>query len=203
VAPVAVINEALAKRLFGGSSVGRTISLAPAGRPVRLEIVGEVADARNVALTKAPQPAFYVPFVQSNLIPRTILLAKVDVPLATISQALTKEIHAVDPNAPVTAIEGLDQAVAQQLSESRFEAVILSGFAILGIVLAVCGIYGLVSYAISERVREFGIRLALGAQPREYLRPRHERKRCHDRVGTHVWRGCGIGVFAISQESAL
>lgn len=166
---VAVVNQSLAKALFARSDpVGRTFSVPRTDVPV--EIVGEVSDIRDISLTKVPRPAFYVPYVQFNLIPRTVLLVKTTEALATLAPAMVAQVHAVDPEAPVTAIEGLDQVIAQQRAESGFEAIILAGFAALGVLLTVFGIHGLVSYATSERLREFGIRLAVGARPRDIFR---------------------------------
>ena len=189
--PVAVINQTLARTLFGSSpALGQTFSLAPVGRRVRVEVVGVVGDTRNASLTNAPRPAFYVPYGQFNLIPRTILLVKTSGDVTTLAPVLVAQVRAVDPNAPVTAVEGLDQTMAQQLAGSRFAAAILGGFAVLGILLTVFGIYGLVSYATSERRREFGIRTAVGARPRDIFRVIVQ-----ESVATTVW-GLTFGMGA-------
>jgi len=181
----------LARTLFGSSpALGQTFSLAPVGRRVRVEVVGVVGDTRNASLTNAPRPAFYVPYGQFNLIPRTILLVKTSGDVTTLAPVLVAQVRAVDPNAPVTAVEGLDQTMAQQLAGSRFAAAILGGFAVLGILLTVFGIYGLVSYATSERRREFGIRTAVGARPRDIFRVIVQ-----ESIATTVW-GLTFGMGA-------
>jgi len=169
--PIAVINTTLAKSLFGNqSAVGRSFSLAPSNRPGWIQVVGVVADTRNMALTKPPMPAFYLPLAQSKIVPRTVLLVRTTADPSVMAPLITAQIRAVDKNAPITAFETLDNIRAQQTSEPRFQASILMAFAGLGLVLAVVGIYGLISYTTSDRFKEFGIRLALGAKQSDIFR---------------------------------
>jgi putative ABC transport system permease protein len=167
---VAVVNQTFAKRLFGGPAVGRVFSLAPAGKSVWLQIVGEVPDVRDLSLTKEAQPTFFVPLAQANLVPRTVVLLRAKGTPLALAAPVADQIHAVDANAPITSVDTLDSILAQQVAEPRFQAFLLALFAGVGVVLAVLGVYGLISYATSDRLQEFGIRLALGAQPRDILR---------------------------------
>ena len=161
---VAVVNQALAKSLFGDRpAIGQQFSLAPSNLPHWVQVVGVVADTRTAELTKPATPAFYLPLPQANLVPRTVLLIRTTMDPLALAPLVTARIRAVDKNAPITAIETLDDLKAQQIAQPRFQAAILSGFAGLGVALAVVGIYGLISYATSARFAEFGVRRALGA----------------------------------------
>lgn len=167
---VAIVNETLARTALGGQAIGKVINLAPAGRISFFEIVGVVADTRDSAITKQPTATFYVPFAQSNLIPRTVLLARTSIDPRVVAPSITAAVHAVDPQAPVTSVQTMSEIIEEHVQGPRFQAWLLTGFAGLGLVLVLVGIYGLISYATSSRVKEFGIRLALGAQSRDIWR---------------------------------
>lgn len=167
---VAIVNETLARTALGNEAIGKVINLSPAGRISYFEIVGVAADTRDSALTKLPTPTFYVPFAQSNLIPRTVLLARTSVDPRIVAPLITPAVHAVDPQAPVTSVQTMTDIIEEQVQGPRFQAWLLSAFAGLGLILVLIGIYGLISYATSGRVKEFGIRLALGAKTRDIWR---------------------------------
>jgi putative ABC transport system permease protein len=168
---VAVVNSSFARRMFGDESpIGKRFNLSPANRPGWIEVIGEVADTRDIALSRSPMPGIYVPLSQADLVPRTVLLIRTSGDPMALASLMSGQVHAVDKGAPVTEIDSLDNVRARQTSEPQFQAILLTVFAGLGVVLAVIGIYGLISYATSDRVQEFGIRLALGAKRSDIFR---------------------------------
>ena len=167
-APVAVVNETLARRRFGGNPVGKRLKIAAMGADW-ITVVGAVADARNFSPAKEPMPALYVPLRQARLLPRVTVLARTSGNPLAVATAIQQQVWAVDKDAPITDVKTLDQVMTETVAEPRFQTWLLSVFAALGLTLALVGIYGLISYAVSGRFREFGVRLAIGAQPRDIL----------------------------------
>lgn len=167
---VAVVNERLSKQLFEGDALGRKLNLAPAGRPDILEVVGVVRDIRDVDPSRPPQPTFYMPFQQANFIPRTVLLIRASVDPNSIVRTTRDAVSAVDENAPMFEVLPLRDVVSRNLAEPRFTSFVFGLFGALSVVLALIGIYGLVSYSVADRLPEFGVRLALGAQKKDVLR---------------------------------
>jgi putative ABC transport system permease protein len=167
---VAVVNEALARRQAATSAIGQHLNLAPIGRRDLLEVVGVVGDVRDVSLSRPPQPTFYVPFQQADLILRTSLLVKTSGDTLTLERALRQLIGRIDRNAAVTDVATLDQVVSDTVSDQHFRTFVLTVLGGLSLSLALLGIYGLISYSVSDRLKEFGIRLALGAQRHDLIR---------------------------------
>jgi putative ABC transport system permease protein len=165
---VAVVSRALSHRMFGGSALGRRVSLGPSGRSdVVLEIVGEVADVRDVDPAVPSAPTLYVPFAQARLMPRVSLLARTTSDDASVMADLRRVVGRDDPRAAITDARMLDRVVAETTANPSFQAGLLGAFAVIGTLLAVVGVYGLVSYTVASRMREFGVRLALGGTSRD------------------------------------
>jgi putative ABC transport system permease protein len=167
---VTIVNESLARLKFDGAAVGKHLNLAPAGRRVALEIVGVAADVRDVSPRTAAQPTFYVPLAQSNLLPRTSLLVRAATDPLQLASPIRQAIWSVDKNAPVTDVRTLDGVLDDAVASSRFQTGLFFVFGTLAILLAVLGVFGLISYTVSGRMHEFGIRLALGAQSTDIVR---------------------------------
>jgi predicted permease len=164
---VAIVNETFAKRLFGTvDAVGKTY---PRGLGELIQVVGVVEDGKYGSLTEDPTLAVFCPIAQfpDN---STVLLVRSLRPASEMIPTVRKAIASVDPALPVFTLSTWQDALAFFLLPERAATVALGVLGLLAVMLAVTGIFGLASYTISRRMREFGIRVALGAQNRDVLK---------------------------------
>jgi macrolide transport system ATP-binding/permease protein len=164
--PVAIINETAVQMHFkGGNALGARVSFNGRQGPWR-EVVGVVGDSAYAELGESSLPVAYLPVGQNHESGMT-LYVRASVPPASLIASVRHEIQELEPNLPVAGIETMIQTIGTSLYAARIGAWLLAGFGGLALLLAVIGIYGMLSFSIARRTREMGIRLALGAAPRE------------------------------------
>jgi putative ABC transport system permease protein len=172
---VALVNETFARTHYGnGDPIGRRIRLGlpdhlvsePALPQPWLTVVGVVGDVRRRGAAAAVQPEVYVPQAQDNDVAgEFFVVAHSSGPPADLVERLRQAVRRVDPLQPVARIVILDRTQANSLAQPRTNLLLVGGFGLTALVLAVMGVYGLTSQSVSTRRREFGLRLALGARP--------------------------------------
>jgi putative ABC transport system permease protein len=165
---VAIINAAMARRYFAGqTAIGRRFNFSGNGdKPI--EIVGILADTRTDDLSAAAEPEIYLPFWQQSAFSKHLVLRTTGDPLA-MAALVRRELRAVDPTSAVEHVTTMAEIRRESTAARTFAMRLLTGFAVAATLLALVGLYGVLSLSVGARTKELAVRKAIGAQGRQIV----------------------------------
>ena len=191
--PVGVINETLARKEFGGEDpIGRRMKIGDLNSPDPwITIVGVVRDFRHYRLPSPMGPAIYFPYFSRPVLAQTLVVRISGDPLALVAP-LQAAVQAIDPDVPVYDVQTLEQAASRSLWLQRAPTQVVSLFAVLAMILAAVGVYGVIAYSVTQRTRELGVRMTLGATVSQVMRMVMGQALRLSAVGIALGLGCAL-----------
>ena len=166
--PVVIVNETFARQYWPGQdAVGKKVVIGR--RPDAAVVVGVANDVKNQGLEKKPQAQLYLPFPQLPWSDMNLLL-RTNVPPQDAIAAMRAQVSAIDSAQPITDVQTAEELIDSSRAQPRFTSLLIGVFSATALILAIVGVYGVLSYSVAQRTQEFGIRLALGAHRADILR---------------------------------
>lgn len=168
--PVVIVSRSIADRYYPKGALGHRLRIGGPERPENpwMRIVGVVGDVKYDGLAAPPEPAYYLPFRQAPWSSEFVVVRTAGDPARSID-AVRQTVWSIDRDLPLALLRTMDQVMGEASEESRFRTFVLASFGIVGLVLALVGVYGVMAYTVAQRVHELGVRAALGAQRRDLV----------------------------------